>query len=97
LGYQAKAVPILDGLECGGYVTKYLTKAIAIHDWPKYWRRVNTSRKWPKPEEPETPYDWTNLGDDILRVKFSMTMYIRHGWTVEHSLEELDTSEVIVT
>lgn len=97
LGYQAKAVPIVDSFECGGYVTKYLTKAIAIHNWPKYWRRVNTSRNWPKPEETETPYDWTNLGADILRVKFSITTYARLGWTIETSLEGLDTSQVQAT
>jgi len=89
LGYEADVVAILAGVECGGYMIKYLTKAIAVIGWPKYWRRVNTSRKWPKPEEPETPYDWSNLGDDVLRVKFSMTMYEQAGWTIETSLQEL--------
>lgn len=97
MGYEAKAVPVTSGIECGGYCTKYLVKAIAVEGWPKYWRRINTSRNWPKPEEPETPYDWTNLGDDVLRVKFSMAVYARLGWTISTSLEELNTSQVIVT
>lgn len=92
LGYEAKAVPVLSGLECGGYITKYLTKAIAILDWPKYWRRVNTSRKWPKPEKPETPYDWACLGNDVLRVRSSARMYKWHGWRIATTLEELGTS-----
>lgn len=97
LGYQAKAVPVLSGLECGGYTTKYLTKAIALQGWPKYARRVNTSQNWPRPPEPITPYEWTVLGADILRVKFSVRMYAQAGWTIEHSLNELDTSPLLVT
>ncbi len=87
LGYQAKAVPILEAKECGGYVTKYLTKAIAIIGWPPYYRRVNTSQKWPKPEAPLTLYEWTVLGSDLLVVEYSIRAYARQGWTISHNLE----------
>lgn len=86
LGYIAKAKPIDSGLECGHYVTKYLTKAVKDGGWPKHWRRVNTSRKWPKPDEPETPYAWVNLGNDFMLVQFSMAAYTRAGWTIQSSL-----------
>lgn len=93
LGYEADVEPILTGIECGGYMTKYLAKAIAILHWPPYWRRVNTSRNWPRPDKSETPYEWTNLGDDVLRVRFSIRMYVEHGWAIETSLRELETSK----
>jgi len=96
LGYQAEAVEITKAIECGAYMGKYLGKAIATLDWPKYWRRINTSRKWPKPKEPETPYDWTYLGNHPGYAKAEAQAYHRRGWTVEHSLPELNTSKVIV-
>lgn len=86
LGYIAKAKPIASGTECGHYICKYLTKAVSDGGWPKYWRRVNTSRKWPKPELADTPYEWTSLGNDYLLVEFSMAAYAKHGWRIEHSL-----------
>jgi hypothetical protein len=89
LGYQAKAVPIESAGECGLYTGKYLGKAIAVMGWPPYWRRVNTSRKWPKPEPEETPYDWACLGNHAGRVRVSAMAYKRVGWTVETSLQEL--------
>lgn len=89
LGYQAKAVPIDRAIECGGYVGKYLGKAIAMAGWPPYWRRVNTSRKWPKPEPEQTPYQWACLGNHASRVRVSAMGYKRAGWAVETSLLEL--------
>lgn len=86
LGYIAHAVPILQAIECGHYVTKYLTKAVNDGGWPKYWRRVNTSRKWPKPEEPETPYEWVNLGNDERKVELAIEGYEYHGWAVHQNL-----------
>lgn len=93
LGYEAKAVPVLTGVEAGGYCTKYLTKAIAVQGWPKYWRRINKSQKWPTPPEPKTPYEWAALGYDLVRVQYSVYTYARAGWRVEHSLNELDVSQ----
>lgn len=89
LGYQAKAVKINEAFECGGYVGKYLGKAIAMVGWPKYWRRVNTSRKWPKPEPEENPHVWLCLGNRTSRVRNAAMAYARVGWTVETSLHEL--------
>ena len=90
LGYQAKAKPILEAEHCGGYVSKYLGKALANMDYPKYFRRVNTSRGWPKPQDVDSPYVWAALGSNVSRVIFSVEMYLESGWVVEHSLDELD-------
>ncbi len=90
LGYQAKAEPILEAKHCGGYVGKYLGKALANMKYPPYFRRVNTSRGWPKPPDVETPYLWEALGHSVSKVIFSVELDIEAGWTVEHSLEELE-------
>jgi len=89
LGYQAKAVPIDEAFECAFYVGKYLGKAIVEVNWPKYWRRVNTSRAWPKPELQENPHEWLCLGNLTSRVAMSASGYKRAGWKVETSLNEL--------
>lgn len=90
LGYQAKAVPIASATECGGYLGKYLGKALAVNGWPKNWRRVNSSRGWPKPAGVATPYEWETLGSNPARVIFLMEIDRERGWAVEHSLKELD-------
>jgi hypothetical protein len=90
LGYQAKAVPIVSVSECGGYLGKYLGKALASGSWPKYWRRVNCSRGWPKPPDVGTPYEWALLGSNPQRVIFLMEIMAEEGYRVEHSLKELD-------
>ncbi len=90
LGYQAKAVPITQAVECGAYVAKYLGKALANMKYPKYFRRVNTSQGWPKPPEPKTSVAWETLGSNLAKVIFSVETYAEMGWGVEHGLEELD-------
>jgi hypothetical protein len=90
LGYQAKAQPILEATHFGGYVGKYLGKALVSMRYPKYFRRVNTSRGWPKPAEVNSPYVWSVLGSNLSKVIFSLECDVEDGWVVEHSLEELD-------
>ncbi len=90
LGYEAKAVAILEARWCGGYVGKYLGKALSNMAYPKYFRRVNTSQGWPRPKEPETPYEWQMLGSKPQKVIFLMEVAREEGWEVEHSLKELD-------
>ncbi len=89
LGYIAEASPILEAKHCGGYVGKYLAKALANMKYPKYFRRVNTSRGWPKPPNIESPYVWAALGANPSKVKFLAAVAREEGWVVEHSLEEL--------
>lgn len=90
LGYQAKAVPIVSAIECGGYIGKYLGKALTVGNYPKYFRRVNSSRGWPKPADPQTPYEWKMLGNNLQKIIFLLEIDREEGWEVEHSLKELD-------
>lgn len=90
LGYIAKAVPIEVATECGAYMGKYLGKALAVGNWPKYWRRINSSRGWPKPQDVSTPYKWKALGSKSEKVIFLIEIAMEEGWQIEHKLKELD-------
>ncbi len=90
MGYQAKAEKILDAKHCGGYVGKYLGKALSNMRYPKYFRRVNKSQGWPTPPDVHSPYVWAALGSDPSRVIFEVEMCTEAGWVVQHSLEELE-------
>lgn len=87
LGYMAKAKPVISGAGCGHYVTKYLTKAIALVGWPKNTRRINKSQGWPIAEEPDPLLDWTALGDDLVILRYSMQVYEDLGWKISHKLD----------
>lgn len=58
LGYMADEEPARTAGGAGGYVSKYLTKTIATVTWPRYWRRVRTSRGFPKLEIRTLPEGW---------------------------------------
>ncbi len=90
LGYQAKAVPIEAANECGAYMGKYLGKALARGKWPKHWRRVNSSRGWPKPPDTQTPYEWVSVGSNPAKIIFLIEIATEEGWKVDHSLGELE-------
>ncbi len=48
LGYKVDTQEIHSGSATFKYVTKYLNKAIADTQWPRSFRRVRTSQRWPK-------------------------------------------------
>lgn len=87
LGYEAKAIEITHALECGGYMGKYLGKAISEKGWPRYWRRVNCSRKWPRPIAGDPALRWLYLGNNDAVVRASMMGYARAGWTIDTALD----------
>lgn len=58
LGYMAEEEIARTAGGAAFYVSKYLAKSLGVQDWPAYWRRVRTSRQWPKLPEPEQPDGW---------------------------------------
>ena len=52
------------------YVSKYLAKEMEYLNWPAGWRRVRTSRDWPKAPEMEMPEGWTfrKLENDVALI-----------------------------
>jgi len=58
LGYMAEEEEARTPGGAALYVSKYLTKSIGVTDWPRYWRRIRSSRKWPKLPEREEPEGW---------------------------------------
>lgn len=59
LGYMAEEEIARTAGGAAFYVSKYLAKSLGVQDWPKYWRRVRTSRQWPKLPEQDKPDGWT--------------------------------------
>ncbi len=86
LGYKAEAEPIYDAAQCGGYMTKYLTKALANNAYPKGFRRVNTSQKWPKIPKYVSPYTWRMIGTDDYDYDKLYALYRARGWTIRDAV-----------
>lgn len=47
LGYMNEAEIISEVSRATWYVTKYLSKALDVSEWPRNFRRIRTSQKWP--------------------------------------------------
>lgn len=58
LGYIGEYEQVRSAGKAAWYVSKYLTKESHQLKWPKYFRRVNTSRNWPRPEPVERSEEW---------------------------------------
>jgi len=59
LGFMADTSEIETPTGVGFYLVKYVTKTMHDMTWPKGWRRVRTSRDWPKLADQTTPENWT--------------------------------------
>lgn len=58
LGYMAEEEIARTPGGAAFYVSKYLGKALAVTDWPRYWRRIRASRRWPKLPPIEKDEEW---------------------------------------
>lgn len=58
LGYMNDARPLESLAKAAFYVTKYVTKSLGVHAWPKSLHRVRTSSKWPKTPKLESAEQW---------------------------------------
>jgi len=54
LGYMAKVKPVPNPARAAKYVTKYMSKAIAVTNWPRGFHRYRFSQRWPDVETFET-------------------------------------------
>lgn len=57
-GFMDEIEPVRSASKSAGYVAKYLTKESHRLAWPKYLRRVNLSRNWPKPPPLDKNPNW---------------------------------------
>lgn len=57
-GYIADYEQVRTAGKAATYVAKYLTKASHSLQWPKYFRRINLSRNWPRPPQIEKSTSW---------------------------------------
>ena len=83
-GYIADIEPIRDPGKAAWYVSKYLTKQSHSLKWPRYFRRVNMSRNWPRPDPLEKSLEWvvTRLGD-TGSVQSRAALLRFQGWHVD--------------
>jgi hypothetical protein len=58
LGYQVDAQPVQKASAVSHYVTKYLLKQLGENRLPRNFRRVRTSRGWPRPESAPADFRW---------------------------------------
>jgi len=61
LGYIAEEDVARSAAGAAYYAGKYLAKSLDVTTWPKNWRRVRTSRGWPKLPEMDQPEGWVWL------------------------------------
>ncbi len=47
LGYMSQSKPLRSSSLAAFYVSKYVGKSLTVEDWPKGFRRIRTSQKWP--------------------------------------------------
>lgn len=83
LGYIGEYEQVRTAGKAAWYVSKYLTKDSHKLEWPKFFRRVNTSRNWPRPEPLEKNEQWavTRLNSE-RSVQAMQTVLQVQGWTV---------------
>jgi hypothetical protein len=94
LGYIADVRPVLHAPGAALYVSKYLAKQ--DYAWPKRWRRVSTSRRWPKLDEKPDIEGWqhtivdkrrTMAEIDAMRHDYESAGYeVRVSKSVEHKI-----------
>lgn len=78
LGYMAEEKEVNSPVGAACYVVKYISKQLALAQWPRGFRHVRTSRDWPKLPELEKPDGWSfsvlekedNLMKEIIRHTF---------------------------
>jgi hypothetical protein len=47
-GYMVDSQPVRDGYNSVLYVSKELSKSLALTKWPRNLRRIRTNQKWPQ-------------------------------------------------
>lgn len=63
MGYMCKAIRLRDPKAAGFYVSKYISKSVSDSDFPKRFKRVRYSQKFPKFvfEERNSDYVWSGV------------------------------------
>lgn len=96
-GFVADAGEVRTQYGVAKYFTKYLTKSLDL-PWPHGWRRIGTSRAWPKLPEREPPENWRffplSAGDALAA---TMRKYELKGYDVRlenhaQAWDEVDTT-----
>lgn len=106
LGFQAKTIPLSSEAGAVYYVTKYLNKGLNDKNlvWPKHFRRVRRSQKWPVQQNRVDECDFTfeviqkremmqNI-TDIDRTKGKQVIICDHLTAWDYVRGSLDTENI---
>ena len=66
LGPQCRISAVQTPERAAGYIAKYLKKQLKEHEWPKHWKRIRYSQKWP---------------DCALIPDYAQSLHNRQQWT----------------
>lgn len=83
-GYIADYEQVRASGKAAQYVSKYLTKDSHRLKWPKYFRRVNLSRNWPRPIPLEKSNSWeVELAIKGPSIHAQIAVQRLKGWSVD--------------
>lgn len=84
LGYIGEYEEVRTPGKAAWYASKYLTKDSHKLDWPKFFRRFNTSRNWPRPDLLEKSGQWvvTRLNSEHSVQAYRTVLQLQR-WHVE--------------
>lgn len=83
LGYQCWVREVKSPAHGAWYITKYITKAMYGHEWPRYWRMVNCSRKWPKIPQIATSDVWRMITTETILADLDIQSFKKQGYRIE--------------
>lgn len=82
-GHQAKVRNVENSVQSAGYVTKYLAKDAGQIAWPKGFRRVRTSKNWPRPID-AIPDQWDyERARELIEVEMAIEDMKALGWKID--------------
>jgi len=91
LGYMNDIRPVNNAGLASWYVSKYVGKSLGVNNWPKDFRRVRPSIKWPEqPEDDERPDgDWAAL------MPGEFYAFCFRQWQAGHDIINIQTGELV--
>lgn len=91
LGFMNDAQELESIAKAAFYVTKYVTKTLGVHTWPKSLHRVRTSAKWPKIEKFQSDEQWEIVQADTMPQKLA-------NWTIMNWIVvDIKSGEILTT
>ena len=80
LGFINENERVYSSAKAAMYPSKYISKSMGVEDWPKRFRRVRFSIRWPEPPVPEPDgFEWAQP-QSIEDMRTTIKSYERRGY-----------------